>query len=63
MQVRRGDQRVCQDFLSGHAAHDPRAGQGHLGHLRVVPVSGADAYIGLGRCRQASKQRAGTSMC
>lgn len=41
LQVRRGDERVCQDLLPGHAADDARAGQGHLGHLRVVQVSRA----------------------
>lgn len=37
-QVRRGDERVRQDILPGHAADDAGAGQGHLGHLRLVPV-------------------------
>lgn len=41
LQVRRGDERVRQDLLPGHAADDARAGQGHLGHLRVVQVSRA----------------------
>ncbi len=41
LQMRRGDERVCQDLLPGHAADDARAGQGHLGHLRVVQVSRA----------------------